>query len=322
MDYINMFANPGSHDSEAHWHYVSCGLSDLHGDARVHPPIQSPEQPSGYGFELSFRLRKEAGQNSPPTWPASLLNSIAKYVFDSENKLVPGDHINWGKPLDLSNSLLKHLLVTRDPQIDPLQTRLGRVTFLQLVGITDEELKAVQRWNGPGLSRLLELSPETGGSLGVTNVYRRGLFDIRPEAGQAVDRGIATEGSNLCGMAAMIDWAEQDLVDNRAGGLSNWDSLAQQCDRLIESDYNSRVSYPKSVSLLCNLETARYLPLCVHGRLKHGYHFTLKSVLKDTAVTFVVSKVAGTLVNPDRPFAAQGTWLQVSAGKYLGNFFS
>ena len=80
---------------------------------------------------------------------------------------------------------------------------------------------------------------------------------------------------------------------------------------MIESDYSTRVSYPKSVSLLCNLETARYLPLCVHGRLKHGFHFTLKSVLKDTAVTFVVSKVAGTLVTPDKPFAAQGTWLQV-----------
>ena len=50
-----------------------------------------------------------------------------------------------------------------------------------------------------------------------------------------MERGIATEGSNLCGMAAMIDWAEQDLVDNRAGGtaLSNWDSLAQQCDRSV-----------------------------------------------------------------------------------------
>ena len=91
---------------------------------------------------------------------------------------------------------------------------------------------------------------------------------------------------------------------------------------MIESDYNSRISYPKSVSLVCNLETARYLPLCVHGRLKHGYHFTLKSVLKDTAVTFVVSKVAGTLVSPDKPFAAQGNWLQVSDGKYFVKFFS
>ena len=38
LDYITMFANPGSpHEGvPAHWHYVSCGLSDLHGDSRVH----------------------------------------------------------------------------------------------------------------------------------------------------------------------------------------------------------------------------------------------------------------------------------------------
>ena len=88
LDYINMFSNTGSNDSEPHWHYVSCGLSDLHGDARVHPPAPTPDHPSGYGFELSFRLRREQGQTQPPTWPAQLLNSIAKYVFESENKLV------------------------------------------------------------------------------------------------------------------------------------------------------------------------------------------------------------------------------------------
>ena len=60
LDYINMFANPGSHDSEAHWHYVSCGLSDLHGDARVHPPAISPEAASGYGFELTFRFNRDS----------------------------------------------------------------------------------------------------------------------------------------------------------------------------------------------------------------------------------------------------------------------
>ena len=42
LDYINMFSSPGSQDSEPHWHYVTCGLSDLHGDARVHPPAPSP----------------------------------------------------------------------------------------------------------------------------------------------------------------------------------------------------------------------------------------------------------------------------------------
>ena len=189
LDYINMFSNPGSQDSDQHWHYVSCGLSDLHGDARVHPPAPSPDHPSGYGFELTFRLRREPGQNQPPTWPAALLNSISKYVFESENKLVPGDHVNWGKPLDGAGSILKHLLVTevrgrsvthfyitispcQDPQLESLSTPLGKVYFLQLVGITDEELKSVQRWNGPGISKLLKSSVETGGSLLVTNPHR------------------------------------------------------------------------------------------------------------------------------------------------------
>jgi suppressor of fused-like protein len=58
-------------------------------------------------------------------------------------------------------------------------------------------------------------------------------------------------------------------------------------------------------------ETARYLPLCIQGRLRHGFHFTLKSILKEMAVTFVVARVAGTLVTADKPLAAQGDWLQV-----------
>jgi hypothetical protein len=37
----------------------SCStVSDLHGDGRVHPPAVSPDGPSGYGFELTFRLKR------------------------------------------------------------------------------------------------------------------------------------------------------------------------------------------------------------------------------------------------------------------------
>jgi len=332
LDYINMYSNTGCQDGEPHWHYVSCGLSDLHGDARVHLPAPSPDHPSGYGFELTFRLKREPDQNQPPTWPAALLNSISKYVFESENKLVPGDHINWGKSLDGSLPNLRHLLVSEDPQLETLSTSLGKVHFLQLVGITDAELKAVQRWNGPGISKLLKSSVETGGSLLITIPYRPCLFDIKPEARQLVDMGISQEGSNLCGMAAMISWTEPEMAKIKESkqsiqesALNNWESLARQCDRLIETNCGqpNRVSFPKSISLACNLETAKFLPLCIQGRLKHGYHFTLKSIVKETAVTFVVSQVAGTLVSPEKPFAAQGEWLQVLIkDSFLDEFYS
>lgn len=40
LDYISMYSNPGSYEHRIppHWHYVTMGLSDLHGDGRVHPP--------------------------------------------------------------------------------------------------------------------------------------------------------------------------------------------------------------------------------------------------------------------------------------------
>ena len=38
LDFINVYCNEGDAGNgiPAHWHYVSCGLSDLYGDGRVH----------------------------------------------------------------------------------------------------------------------------------------------------------------------------------------------------------------------------------------------------------------------------------------------
>ncbi|MEQ2159493.1 hypothetical protein GOODEAATRI_023491, partial [Goodea atripinnis] len=40
--------------------------------------------PSGFGFELTFRLKREEGETAPPTWPAELMQGLARYVFQSE----------------------------------------------------------------------------------------------------------------------------------------------------------------------------------------------------------------------------------------------
>ena len=39
--------------------------------------------PSGFGFELTFRLKREPGEANPPTWPAALMQALARYVFQS-----------------------------------------------------------------------------------------------------------------------------------------------------------------------------------------------------------------------------------------------
>ena len=43
--------------------------------------VQNAHGLSGFGFELTFRLKKEPGQMIQPSWPAELMQELAKYVF-------------------------------------------------------------------------------------------------------------------------------------------------------------------------------------------------------------------------------------------------
>ena len=100
------------------------------------------------------------------------------------------------------------------------------------------------------------------------------LFSLQPDTRSTVERGISLEGSNLCGMAACIAWAEtgpgqqcQRNNNNQESALYNWENLARQCDRIIGSGGtgHDRIAFPKQVALSCNIETAKYLPLCIQA---------------------------------------------------------
>ncbi|KAM6347882.1 suppressor of fused homolog isoform 2-T3 [Alca torda] len=224
LDYVSMYRNLGNPalNVPEHWHYVSFGLSDLYGDNRVHE-FTGTDGPSGFGFELTFRLKRETGESAPPTWPAELMQGLARYVFQSENTFCSGDHVSWHSPLDNSESRIQHMLLTEDPQMQPVQTPFGVVTFLQIVGVCTEELHAAQQWNGQGILELLRTVPVAGGPWLITDM-RRGetIFEIDPHLQQErVDKGIETDGSNLSGVSAKCAWDDlsrppEDDEDSRS----------------------------------------------------------------------------------------------------------
>ncbi|XP_047281292.1 suppressor of fused homolog isoform X3 [Homo sapiens] len=224
LDYVSMYRNVGSPSANIpeHWHYISFGLSDLYGDNRVHE-FTGTDGPSGFGFELTFRLKRETGESAPPTWPAELMQGLARYVFQSENTFCSGDHVSWHSPLDNSESRIQHMLLTEDPQMQPVQTPFGVVTFLQIVGVCTEELHSAQQWNGQGILELLRTVPIAGGPWLITDM-RRGetIFEIDPHLQQErVDKGIETDGSNLSGVSAKCAWDDlsrppEDDEDSRS----------------------------------------------------------------------------------------------------------
>ena len=173
--------------------------------------ITGAQTPSGFGFELTFRLKREPEEMSPPTWPAAVMQALAKYVFQSENLLCAGDHVSWHCPLDNSESRIQHMLMTEDPQLGQTMTPFGSVTFIQIVGVCLEELASAQQWNGLGVIDLMKSVSGAGGQWLVTDM-RRGetIFELEPELQEAVEDGIATQGSNLSGVSARCDWS-QDL---------------------------------------------------------------------------------------------------------------
>ncbi|KAI2797402.1 hypothetical protein BLOT_015496 [Blomia tropicalis] len=240
LDYISMYLNDGDEENNIppHWHYVSFGLSDLHGDNRVHPATDT-STPSGFGFELSFRLKKEDDEQSPPTWPASVMQALAKYVFQTSNILCTGDHVSWHCPLDNSESRIQHMLMTEDPQLGTALTPFGSVTFVQIVGVCLEELQAAQQWNGTGVIDLLKTVSAAGGKWLLTDM-RRGetIFEIDPNLKESVDEGIELEGSNLSGVSAKCSYSKIDVDVNDSENKQDDPSHDRQ---LIDKDFKEKI---------------------------------------------------------------------------------
>ncbi|XP_078269504.1 suppressor of fused homolog isoform X2 [Rhinoraja longicauda] len=331
LDYISMYRNPGSpaQDVPEHWHYVSFGLSDLYGDNRVHE-FTGVEGPSGFGFELTFRLRRETGETAPPTWPAELMQGLARYVFQSENTLCSGDHVSWHSPLDNSESRIQHMLLTEDPQLQSVRTPFGTVAFLQervdkgiatdgsnLSGVSAKcawvDLSRPPEDEEDSRSIYLEMHPRRLSDKDteqIREVLRRGLEMntkplLPPISSQKPQQQIGMNHDRAQLVQSVGHFQSKQTERTRKDSLESESSAAIVPHELI------RTRQLESVHLKFNQESGTLIPLSLRGRLLHGRHFTYKSITGDTAITFVSTGVEGAFATEEHPYAAHGPWLQI-----------
>ena len=180
-------ADPG--EGPRHWHYVTYGLSELYGKTSGDADV------SGWGIELTFRLARTEG-DAAPTWPWSLLQNLARYVFESGNVLSPGDHTDLNGPIALKeDTAIRAALFVMDPKLDPIDTPNGRISFVQVIGVTIDEYEAAVEWDTNWMVEILgERNP-----LLVTDVRRASLLDDANVRQQIAD-GIARDGSSMTGV--------------------------------------------------------------------------------------------------------------------------
>ncbi|AVK84849.1 branched-chain alpha-keto acid dehydrogenase subunit E2 [Lysinibacillus sp. B2A1] len=169
-----------------HWHFVTYGFTELYEKEFEN------EEYSGYGFELTFRLVRNENEEEPPAWALNLLQNMGRYVFNSGNVFRTGDYLDANGPICLdADTQLTALAFTQDPELAEIDTPNGKMEFIQMVGITEDELEAMQTWNTLGMLQAgIQQIPSY-----ITDLTRASLLE-NPQIAETAEQGMMKEGSN------------------------------------------------------------------------------------------------------------------------------
>ena len=119
-------------------HIVTFGLSELYGNKRAFGGAWS-----GKGCELTMKITADAAGDA--LWACDILSAAARIACTTKRHFSPYQ-ILMGDELGISASTLssvRAVLLIQDPKVQPLETIYGKVQFLQLIGLTEDELKTL-----------------------------------------------------------------------------------------------------------------------------------------------------------------------------------
>lgn len=128
-------------ESPKAWLFVSYGLSELF------EKNSEDEEISGFGFELTMRLPRYPSEQHPPVWVLQLIQALGHQVLSTRTGFDSGHCIDLGGTiLPQGESRLEGLACVPDPLLGKLDGPFGTLLFLQMVGVTRDELELMKDW--------------------------------------------------------------------------------------------------------------------------------------------------------------------------------
>lgn len=130
------------YDGGSYWHFVSFGLTEIYEKECENKEI------SGYGYELTFKLKKENYEDEEAELKniCGILQMVARLVFRNGEVFNADEFIYTGQSTGIDafqKSNLTGFILIKDPTVKSIDTPNGKVNFLELVGMTDAELKTL-----------------------------------------------------------------------------------------------------------------------------------------------------------------------------------
>lgn len=131
------------YDAGDAWHFVTYGLTELYEKESDNKEI------SGYGMEFTFKLKKDDYENTEAEQKCicGILQSLARMTFEHGELFRPYEYIYTGQTTGIdakAKSNITGFITIPDTALSPISTQNGKVEFVELIGVTDDELLAIQ----------------------------------------------------------------------------------------------------------------------------------------------------------------------------------
>lgn len=129
------------YDGGDYFHFVTFGFSELY------EKESEDYEYSGYGFELTLKLKKSSLINKDDEIGCicGILQSLAKISYEDGSVFQPYEYIYTGQKTGMDSRSKSNItgFVTTLDEAGEISTPNGKVQFVQLIGVTDKELKQI-----------------------------------------------------------------------------------------------------------------------------------------------------------------------------------
>lgn len=131
------------YDGGDYWHFVTYGLSELY------EKETEDEKISGFGMEFTFKLKKDAYEDEEAEIKGicGILQMIARITFTKGELFHAYETLYTGQTRGIDVKMKSNItgfIMVPESRIASIETPNGKVDFVEFIGATDAELKAVR----------------------------------------------------------------------------------------------------------------------------------------------------------------------------------
>ncbi|MEV0839214.1 suppressor of fused domain protein [Actinocatenispora sera] len=224
-----------------HWHLISYGMTELY------EKTSDNHRHSGCGFEFTLRVARAPTEIEPPTWALNLLRYLAEHQAEID-AWWSSRPVRLGGPIAPNlDTQLRAVMFVGDPELPWIETVHGDLGFLQVVGLTLDEVQAAELWSVASFEKLFA----TKFPLYVTEPSRASAL-ADPEFAAAAAAGSAEHGSYTNRLVMDVRWSVVDGAAVVTVGAADVDSLR----RMIQA----RLPYDRSLLVAGPTHRIRFVP--------------------------------------------------------------